>query len=297
MASWRKGTKSCYSKYLKLWEKFCSTLKIDLYEPEISIALSFLQTLYEQGYNYGQINTACSALSAVIYVKSNISFGKLLVVKRFMKGVFQLKPRFPKYSKVWDVNNVFEFFRKLKPPEELPLKILTLKLCMLIMLISGGQRSQTIHLIKRKNINFINDNLVFIPIMNVVKQTKANNHIKPLKLKTYEDKKLCVVSHLKIYQNLVQALAPDEEQLFVSYIKPHKAVSKDTIARWCRETLKMSGIDTKKYSTHSSRSAATSKAKEKGVPLKTIIDSAGWKNERMFATTYERTIENDFNII
>lgn len=297
MSSWRKGTKSSYSKYLKLWANFCSKLHIDPCKPAVSNALTFLQRLQSQGYKYGQINTACSALSAVICPNNNVSFGKLLIVKRFMKGVFQLKPVFPKYTMVWDVNKVFNLFRTFSAPEELSLKILTLKLCMLIMLISGGQRSQTLHSIEKENIKFISDDLVYIPIMNVLKQTTVNNHTKPLKLISYTDKKLCVVSHLRIYLDKMKVIAPNEKQLFVSFIKPHKAVSKDTIARWCKETLKMSDIDVSKYSTHSSRAAATSKAKEKGVPLKTIIDSAGWKNETMFAKIYDRRIESDFNIL
>ena len=51
----------------------------------------------------------------------------------------------------------------------------------------------------------------------------------------------------------------------------------------------MSDIDIINSSTPSTRAAAASKANEKDVPLKTIIDSAEWKNERMFATRYNRT--------
>ena len=58
-------------------------------------------------------------------------------------------------------------------------------------------------------------------------------------------------------------MSENDTKLFVSFIKLHKAVSKDTIARWCKETLSQCGIDIEKYSTHSSRAAASSKAKEK----------------------------------
>ena len=159
------------------------------------------------------------------------------------------------------------------------------------------QKSQTIHSIKRSNINFISNTLVYIPIMHVIKQTRPGNHLKPLEFKPYKDKKLCVISHLTEYLERTKLLVPNEEKLVVSFIKPHKAVPKDTISKWCKSVLKMSNIDTSKYSTHSSRSAATSKALTKGIPMKTIIDSAGWKNERIFATMYNREIENDFDIV
>eukprot|EP00111_Clytia_hemisphaerica_P014967 TCONS_00044059-protein len=133
--------------------------------------------------------------------------------------------------------------------------------------------------------------------MEKLKQTKATNHVEPLEFKMFSEHKLCAVIHLKEYINRVETLAPNAKQLFVSFAKPHKPVSKDTISRWCKEVLRLSGIDISKYTTHSSRSAATSKASKKGIPLKTIINKAGWKNERMFATTYQRTIECDFDIV
>ena len=50
------------------------------------------------------------------------------------------------------------------------------------------------------------------------------------------------------------------------------------------------------YCVHSSRSAASSFAKSKGVSLKDIAVSAGWKSERTFYLHYDRNIE-EFNIV
>ena len=281
-----------------MWNCFALDMGIDPTTPPMHYALSFLQNLYDENHGYWQINTACSALSAVVDTHTNISFGNLPVVKRFMKGIFQLIPSFPKYSFVWDVNKVFNFFRKQPNITNLNLKALSLKLAMLMMLLSGGQRSQTIHCIKRSDINFIDVETVYICIMEKIKQTKPGNHMKPLKFISYEmEPCLCVISHLKEYLKRTRELAPNEPKLFISFIKPHKAVSKDTIARWCKVTLSQCGIDVTKYTTHSSRAAATSKAKVRGVSVKRIIDSAGWKNERMFATCYERTIEEEITLI
>ena len=84
----------------------------------------------------------------------------------------------------------------------------------------------------------------------------------------------------------------DGEMFFVSYIKPHKAVSRDTLARWIVETLKQSGVDIKSFSSHSTRSAATSKMKCTGVPLEDILKCGGWSNARTFAKFYHKPIEN-----
>ena len=51
-------------------------------------------------------------------------------------------------------------------------------------------------------------------------------------------------------------------KLFLSYDRPHKPVSRDTISRWTKETLRRCGIDTKVFTAHSTRSASVFKANE-----------------------------------
>ena len=51
-----------------------------------------------------------------------------------------------------------------------------------------------------------------------------------------------------------------DARLLISFIKPHKSVAKDTIARWVRTLLRMSGIDVSKFSAGSAQPAAASKA-------------------------------------
>ena len=47
--------------------------------------------------------------------------------------------------------------------------------------------------------------------------------------------------------------------------------------------MELNGIDIQKYSTYSTRSATSSKAKSMGTLLKNIIKCAGWKTEKTFA--------------
>ena len=58
--------------------------------------------------------------------------------------------------------------------------------------------------------------------------------------------------------------------------------------------MELSGIDIQTYSTHSTRSAASSKAKFMGTSLKNI-KYAGWKSEKTFAQHYDKQIE-EFSI-
>lgn len=64
-------------------------------------------------------------------------------MKRFIKGVFELKPTLPKQSHTWDVNTVLNFLETFHSLDKLILKELY-KSVMLLAILSG-QRCQTIH--------------------------------------------------------------------------------------------------------------------------------------------------------
>ena len=89
---------------------------------------------------------------------------------------------------------------------DLTLKELSLKLAMLLSLVSSGQRMQTIHLINLKGIKHVGEQM-FFQIIQKIKQSKPGTHIYPLSFKTYlKDTKLCVVANLKRYIELTQDL-------------------------------------------------------------------------------------------
>ena len=136
---------------------------------------------------------------------------------------------------------------------------------------------------------------MFIPIIQKIKQSKPGNHIYPLSFKTYpKDTKLCVVAHLKRYIELTQDLR-SSDKLFISYTKPYQVISKDTISRWWKTVMELSGIDIQKYYTHSTRSAASSKVKSMGMSLKNV-KCAGWKSVKTFAQHYDKQIEEELDI-
>ena len=60
--------------------------------------------------------------------------------------------------------------------------------------------------------------------------------------------------------------------------------------------LELSGIDIKKYCTHSTKSATSSKPKSMGTSLKIIIEYAEWKSEKTFAHYYDKKIEEGLDI-
>ena len=58
------------------------------------------------------------------------------IVSRFMKGIFHLRMATPKYLVTWDVSVVLGYLKTFSPKNSLSLKQSTLKLAMLMALIS-----------------------------------------------------------------------------------------------------------------------------------------------------------------
>ena len=95
---------------------------------------------------------------------------------------------------------------------------------------------------------------------------------------------------LKEYLDRTQGLRKAEKCLFISYVRPHRAVTRDTISRWAKDVLESSWIDSYKFAPHSTRAAAASKAKQKDVPLDVILAHVGWRSAKTLRTFYDKLV-------
>lgn len=237
------------------------------------------------------MNTVRSALSQVLHSPTGVSFGELPTVKQFLKGVFQEKPTLPRYSVTWDPAILLLYLKTLSPVKELTLKMLTYKTVVLLGLLSA-QRCQTLFFLDIRNM-VINSSTVKISIGDKLKQTKPGKHVHELEFPAYPtDICLCIVDVMKEYLERNKPLRGDITSLFVTYVKPYKAASKDTISRWIKTTLKLAGIDMTRFKPHSIRSSSTSAAAIAKVPVDTILRTAGWSGHCTFAKYYKKPIQN-----
>ena len=99
------------------------------------------------------------------------------------------------------------------------------------------------------------------------------------------------MSTLRAYLERTGPLRGGESRLFVSFIKPHKAVTSSTIARWLRTMLELSGIDSSIFGAHSTRSTSTSAAARGGVTLEDILKAANWSSESVFQKFYHKEVD------
>ena len=183
LKSWRKSTLNQYLVYAKLWFSFSS----QGLTPTIRNIIEFLVHLHSKGFNQKQIRQARSAVA----ILSDVDYiGKHPDIKRVIKGVYEDKPHYPIYTSIWNVNILFNYLRSIPHQRHLSLEMLSKKVAILICILAGGQRSQTVHTIKATDI-LVNADKCIIPIYDTIKQSKEGKHMKPLELKVYNEDKLC----------------------------------------------------------------------------------------------------------
>lgn len=69
-------------------------------------------------------------------------------------------------------------------------------------------------------------------------------------------------------------------------------MSRETLSRWIRTVMTSAGVDTTIFKPHSTRAAATSKAKTASVPIQEILKTAGWSSSRYFDKFYDKPVES-----
>jgi hypothetical protein len=258
--------------------------------------INFLSELYQKSnLSHSAMNTAHSALSSVIFPPEGCTFGNHSLVCSLLKGIFTTRPSLPRYHCVWDVATVLKYLRTLHPLEDLHLRELTLKVNMLIALLSG-QRCQTIHALDLSNMHIVshpNQQYVFL-INKLLKTSRPGKHFSHLVLQAYPaDEQLCIFKTITAYLARTKSLRGNHTQLLVSYQQPHRLVTTDTIARWLKTVLDKAGIDTMMFSAHSTRAALTTAAKMAKLSVNVIMNAAGWTNALTFSKFNDKPVMPD----
>ena len=288
MSSWRTNTKKQYQSYIAKWLKFCCKEHSDPLSPTVVDVVNFLTECFDAGLGFSAISTARSALATFITIEG-VPIGQHAVISRLVKGIFTARPALPKTTVVWDTEIVLSYLKRLSPARKLNLPVLTWKLAVLTALLTG-QRSQSLHLLDIRNISVSHSKIKF-RYGDLLKQTRPGFQLCEQTVKAYApDKRLCLVLLLNEYLNRVKPIRGKCNRLFLTTQPPYKEASQQTIARWIKLTLVRAGLDMSIFSPHSTRSAATNKAKSANIPLPTILKTAGWSRQSTFATYYEKTI-------
>ena len=174
--------------------------------------------------------------------------------------------------------------------QDLSAKELTLRMATLLSLLPG-QRRLALHSLKLNDIRFTKDESKCKIFSEKHKTSKPGAHTEPSEILAYvENPKLCLVKHLKAYFEKTQEHRKSaDSKLFLCYTKPFGPVSRNTFSRWVKSVLAKAGIDTGKYTGHSTRAASCSAVAERA-SLHTVLKAAGWKSESTFTKFYKKDV-------
>lgn len=167
LASLSDNTLKQYDTCLKKWYTFCQNNHLHVFNVTVADVLNFLSYTFDSSARYGTINTCRSALSLLLgqdIVNNDLT-------KRFLRGVFRLRPTLPKYNLTWNVDQVLDYLSNWYPNEKLNLDQLSKKLTTLLALVTG-HRVQTLSVIDVKNIKFT-DTEVIIQIPAYIKRKRC----------------------------------------------------------------------------------------------------------------------------
>ena len=99
------------------------------------------------------------------------------------------------------------------------------------------------------------------------------------------------VSEVVSHDLRVRRFSPPN-RLLLSYIRPHKPITSDTLGRRVKEVLARAGIDTNIFKAHLVRGASATAAHNKGASLEDILHLADWSTDSMFRRFYYRPTHN-----
>ena len=135
----------------------------------------------------------------------------------------------------------------------------TEKLTVLLFILSE-QRKQTLWAINIDDVRVHEDKLIMLPNSSLI-YTKPSRPLQAIAYQKFNrNPKLTVVVEC-LYRDREGTSPNQVKQLLVTYGKPHKAASDDTISRWIKNTISSAGIGIAVFKEHLNRSASSSKAK------------------------------------
>ena len=255
--------------------------------------INYLTEKYSKGDQYNTLNIHRSAISAFHDVCDTVKVGKHPAVVSIMSAFFNARPPLPRYAYTWEVQTVLDYILALGENKNLALKQLTMKTAMLLAMACAG-RSSDLCAFDIRYMRMESEKVTF----TLAKLTKSRRKGKPpLKIEMTalrENLNLCVRSTLQVYLERTSQFRERSDgsrnQLFLSFVEPHRPVVPCTIAGWLVKLMTQAGINTEEFKAHSTRGASTSKAAAMGLSVKEIMNMAKWKHEATFYNHYCKEI-------
>ena len=239
-------------------------------------------------------------LSSVLQPINSIPVGQHPYIIRLLKGIFNSRPPIVNLLPKWHLPLVLKLIQR--PPFEslelAPLKYLTWKALFLVAITTFRRVSdiQALRLeegkvtIQKRGITFIRQGL---------SKSDRPKHVCPkIFVPTYSQNKLldpvrilkCYLKRTKKFRNFGQY--QEKNNLFLSFVEPHRPVSCQTISKWLVRIIKLAYEDSDlKVKGHSTRAVGPSWALFNGASMKSILEAADRSKESTFTRFYLKKID------
>ncbi len=184
---------------------------------------------------------------------------------------------------------MLSYIEGLGDNKELSLKLLTWKLAMLLALVLA-HRSSDLARLSLQGRRYLTNGASLLP-KGLAKQSRPgrDNGLQPVFIPSLPGKEvLCPVACLRSYECATSGFRQhsQEDRLFLAVISPHKPVTSSSIARWLKQVLQLSGVDTSVFSAHSTRGASATAAAMAGMSVQDVLDRVDWSSTSTFHRFY-----------
>uniref|UniRef100_A0A1X7TH61 Core-binding (CB) domain-containing protein n=1 Tax=Amphimedon queenslandica TaxID=400682 RepID=A0A1X7TH61_AMPQE len=224
LSSWRQKTSQSYDSLTKKWIGWCTERQCNPVSGLIEDVVNFLAHLYKEGYQYRSLNAYRSAIASMHTPIEGVSIGQHPLVSRLLKGAFQSRPPLPRYQGTWDVSVVLHHIGEHQLDGSITLKQLSLRIVMLLAL-TRPSRSADISKLNLRGYRNTPEGAAFT-LTALAKQSRPGRSIKDFFfLRFTENERLCPVKSLTLYIERTKELRGNNDQLFISFIKPHHLVT------------------------------------------------------------------------
>ena len=107
-----------------------------------------------------------------------------------------------------------------------------------------------------------------------------------------ENPLLCPVLAITAYLSRTKPLCSNDNNFFISFVKPHKSVKARTLARWMKQILSVAGVDISMFASHTVRSASAAFMRDQmNYSIKEICAVANWSTRSgVFQKFYDRYV-------
>ncbi|MCW4309287.1 MAG: tyrosine-type recombinase/integrase [Candidatus Thiodiazotropha endolucinida] len=295
-ASWRPGTQKDYAAKFNKFSGWCIEREINPYTATVTQCAEFLSFLFHSGLKYRTIAGYRSMLSVVLPPADGMPVGQHPDILRLLKGVFNSRPPEKRLLPEWDLKKVLDFLSGslFEPISKVSLKYVTLK-SVFLAAISTFRRCSDLQALRIDEgfMSIVPEGIIFIRD-GLSKQDRPGHVGTKIFIPTFQKNvKLDPKRAIQMYLKKTEQVRNDENKLFLSFNKPHKAVSSQTISSWIVSVLKQAYNDSDlKVKAHSTRAIGSSWALFKGASLSSILETADWSRDSTFKKFYYRQLNS-----